>query len=106
HGGIQDPEAWAAALPLLGAYGLFYLALDRFRTGKTRGGIPLLAPALLLLALGVHLVQLLRPADSSNLFRVDILQTIGVSIAVVCVSGTAAPWASFGGWPGATTPAL
>lgn len=82
--GYRLPEGWAAALPLAGAFAAAYYSLQAWAHGA-RSARRLGLMAALGALVGYGLVATLIPDRFGPLFRVDILQAIGASLAVLAV---------------------
>lgn len=85
--GYAFGDHWGAALPLLVGYGAAYVGLGRWGEGRPWRGPLLLACAST--PLGIWLVSIWIPQRLTGVLRVDVLQAIGVSLALL------APLASF-----------
>jgi len=80
--GFELPEAWAAAVPLAVAYGAAYFGLEAWaREARNARRLGLVAASGA--AIGFALVAELVPARLGPLLRVDVLQAIGASLAVL-----------------------
>lgn len=94
-GGFQLADGWLCALPLAAAYAGGYAALGAYARGASRSALGLLAGATGAALVGLTLVVQLIPERMGSLLRVDVLQAIGVSIALLALLRTPlarAPW--------------
>lgn len=89
--GYRSARAWLAAALLVAGYGALYVGLGRW-SARWRAG-RLLGAGVVLTAAGVSLVSFWIPGRMGGILRVDVLQAIGASIAIV---SAAAAWLSRG----------
>lgn len=80
-GAVVHPNAWQCYLPLLFGFGLGWMALRRAPVDRRSWWLAVLA-AFCLLA-GYARVAALFPARLDGLWRVDVLQIIGVSLVII-----------------------
>lgn len=81
-GGISRPTAWAAAIPLALGYYALYRALG-LRAAGDPGGRRHAVAGVACVAVGLALVAWLVPGRFRPLLRVDVLQGLGASLAIV-----------------------
>lgn len=86
--GYARPEAYPAQLLLLGGYVLAYVSFDRLASDARRALVGA-AVAAGLVAAGLLWVSHVAPTRLFGLVRVDVLQCIGVSLAVLVGIGAA-----------------
>ncbi|MBN1653779.1 MAG: DUF1624 domain-containing protein [Deltaproteobacteria bacterium] len=86
-GAIQNRKAWLPATLLLSAYLLAYLAIGRLSRLSYAQLAGLLALSGLLFSFGINRIIAFAPHRVEGILRMDILQSIGVSLAVASVVG-------------------
>lgn len=81
-GGYARPEAYLAEVLLLVGYGLAYVSLEKLPRARRRAAVGF-GVALPLIAIGLVRVSYVAPARLAGLLRVDVLQCIGGSLAII-----------------------
>jgi hypothetical protein len=88
-GAIHHRRAWLPATLLLSAYLLAYIGLGRAKRLNYARFAGLIAISALFFSAGIYQVELYAPHRVEGILRVDILQSIGASLAVVSIVGRA-----------------